>query len=858
MADDQKDGLFKLCSICIVCSPQIDADLAEKLSKVIREYDGEAVIYQASSSSPTTLTEFTHIISSTIDFQGHDSVCDALIPVVKPQWVHNSIGKKKLANPRQYNPDPRLFLNEVVVSCVDIPDGDKDAIIGGVLAMGGLYTARITSSTTHLVALTMDSDKCKAAKKRELNIKIVLPHWFDDCLKLGKRIDERPYMLPDPEILRPTHDVVPMRIPMNKDVIGASTPTPSTVPDVITSPSKGRQGLNVFNGKTVMISSDLNIAERLTRSIEQLIESAGGRVTHNVSDVDIFVCRYRAGDDYKSASRAGKDVGNIAWLYYLVTHNTWTSPLRKLLHYPIAQHGIPGFHKFRISLSNYAGEARIYLENLIAATGAECTKTLKQDNTHLITAHGNSEKCTAAREWNLHVVNHLWLEESYAKWQEQTVTEPRYTHFPQRTNLTEVVGQTPIDKFAVEENFYFSPEMKFTDQMAARTDAQQKDKNIVPVISVATPISNPKLKKKALAEVAESAGHSKTQANVKGRKSAKDKHLQTPVVAKSIRGGKENETPSTTGSRKSKDIAAARLHELVPDMALYEKEKKRVGGVLYGGRRRSDNEDIIRKRSVEPDESSEAEEGGEVKKLKMSKPPVTMHILISSYSRWAGDERLEDIERRRLRDLGILIVTDASKCTHLAAPRILRTQKFFNALVYAPIILHCDFVTHTIEKDEVQDPNDYILRDTASETRFNFTLEGARLRAKKNEGKLFQGRTFYCLESVGGGFDIYKSIVETNGGQCILYRGRPGTVISRRSATGNPDIDQADEYYLISGPDKSNGKLWAKFRTLVLNAKKNPIIISTEWLLEMAMVQEWRPYNSFVLDGENVHVDESS
>ena len=116
-------------------------------------------------------------MSATIDFPGHDAVCDALIPVVKPQWIQASIYKNKLANPRQYNPDPRLFLNDVVVSCVDIPEGDKDAIIGGVLAMGGLYCSKITSNTTHLVALTMESEKCKAIRARGLNIKIVLPHW---------------------------------------------------------------------------------------------------------------------------------------------------------------------------------------------------------------------------------------------------------------------------------------------------------------------------------------------------------------------------------------------------------------------------------------------------------------------------------------------------------------------------------------------------------------------------------------------------------------------------------------------------------------------------------------------------------
>jgi hypothetical protein len=68
-------------------------------------------------------------------------------------------------------------LNDVVVTCGDIPEGDKDAIIGGVLAKGGLYSPRITQMVTHLVDLTTDSDKARVALGKKLNVKIVLPHW---------------------------------------------------------------------------------------------------------------------------------------------------------------------------------------------------------------------------------------------------------------------------------------------------------------------------------------------------------------------------------------------------------------------------------------------------------------------------------------------------------------------------------------------------------------------------------------------------------------------------------------------------------------------------------------------------------
>lgn len=116
-------------------------------------------------------------MSNTIDFPAYEAASDALIPVVKSNWVHVSLTKRKLANPRQHSPDPRLFLNDVVVTCGDIPEGDKDAIIGGVLAKGGIYSPKVTQTVTHLVDLTAGSDKARIIASKKLNAKIVLPHW---------------------------------------------------------------------------------------------------------------------------------------------------------------------------------------------------------------------------------------------------------------------------------------------------------------------------------------------------------------------------------------------------------------------------------------------------------------------------------------------------------------------------------------------------------------------------------------------------------------------------------------------------------------------------------------------------------
>lgn len=478
---------------------------------------------------------------------------------------------------------------------------------------------------------------------------------FDDCLKLGKRIDERPYCLPDPEILRkrPEDRIAEAN---RLDLEGATSPRPARLPTPSSSPSANRRRLSVFKNKKVMLSNDLELGHRLLETIEDLVISGGGSVTGSVHRADIFICHYRESLNYRIAARAGKDVGNLAWLYHLMTHNAWTYPLRRLLHYPVARHGLPGFDRFRISLSNYNGEARVYLENLAKAAGGEFTKTMKEDNTHLITAHMVSEKCDAAKEWNINMVNHLWLEESYAKWQIQTVSNSRYTHFPTRTNLGEVVGQTPIDKQAVERIFFpqGSDVEASMEEDCVPKPMLMRDQNVAP--SRASNVHNPQPLSSAAGPAvpfrSSQSGGPTPKASRENRRHT-DSALRTPAPSRFVGKGKENETPSTTGSRSAKDKAVAKIHDLAPDIALFEKERKRVGGVTHGRDRKSSEEkplDASRKRSASREEDTdtgadeEARGAKRAKKVKSLAPPI-MRLALSGYKRWVGAAKKEGEEK---------------------------------------------------------------------------------------------------------------------------------------------------------------------------------------------------------------------
>ncbi|KAJ5730011.1 uncharacterized protein N7483_004519 [Penicillium malachiteum] len=840
MAQPEDPKLFEQCRT------------AQQLAAVIEEYGGEPLIHHSTPTKEET-TGSTHIVSGTINFETYDLACKALIPVVKPSWVHTSLQKRKIANPRQHSPDPRLFLNDVVVTCGDIPEGDKDAIIGGVLAKGGLYSSRMSAMVTHLVDLTIESDKARLARAKNPRAKIILPHWFDDCLKLGQRIDERPYILPDPEILRAGPDD-PIRGNVNKSLAGASTPEPAALP---TPNDDERMTPSVFDGKTIMLSPDLGVGSRLLDSIETVIKQGGADVTGNVNEADWVICRFREGVVYRTASRLNKEVGNLAWLYSLMTFNEYTRPLSRLLHYPVSRSPVPGFEGLKISLSNYVGEARIYLENLIAAAGADCTKTLKQENTHLVTAHGTSEKCTAAREWGLQVVNHLWLEDSYAAWKLQPVSDPRYNHFPSRTNLGDIAGQKMLDRDVLEKNFFSSEDTKPSSPQPAKAE---KSKNAT---TMQPPTEKSRKADKKAAATTDGTIES-PQANGKGRKVA-EKKIQTPIRSRLVPDDKENETPSSTSSRKSKEAAIAHLHELAPDIALYEKERKRVGGVIHGGRRKSD-EDRVRenpkkRRSVDAEGESDTEQANEAKRPKKSRPTISMHLLITGYQPWVGKgkEKKEDADKRHLRDLGIMVIQDARRCTHMAAPSILRTTKFVNALAYAPFIVSTDFITECLKQDELLNPADFPLVDKAAENKFGFSMVKAIGNAKDNKNKLLKGFRIYCIDDIRGGFDAFKSIVEANGGECLVFRGRLAlTNPSRREESDDEDSDMEDnepgrhDVFLLSSAESKHARLWPRFRQVAGDIKRTPRIVRVDWLLDMAMSQELKGVDEYELTEEMI------
>ena len=100
-----------------------------------------------------------------------------MIPVVTTEWITVSIARRKQAQIRPFSPDPRMIFSEVVVTCADLPETDKESIAGATMALGGQESKDATKMTTHICALSMDHPKVQVALAKGWKGKVVLPHW---------------------------------------------------------------------------------------------------------------------------------------------------------------------------------------------------------------------------------------------------------------------------------------------------------------------------------------------------------------------------------------------------------------------------------------------------------------------------------------------------------------------------------------------------------------------------------------------------------------------------------------------------------------------------------------------------------
>lgn len=121
---------------------------------------------------------------------------------------------------------------------------------------------------------------------------------FDDCLKLRRRVDEKPYLLPDPPLLK--------AFGAQNIGINPAEPVPSSHLAYTHFGSLQSQSsppvckVTIFKGsrKNVFLGRDLAVSPRLRATLEHVVQQAGGNLVESAATSQVYIGTWREKDDY--------------------------------------------------------------------------------------------------------------------------------------------------------------------------------------------------------------------------------------------------------------------------------------------------------------------------------------------------------------------------------------------------------------------------------------------------------------------------------------------------------------------------------------------------------------------------------
>ncbi|EIN14740.1 hypothetical protein PUNSTDRAFT_140961 [Punctularia strigosozonata HHB-11173 SS5] len=494
----------------------------------------------ANGATSVPLQSATHIITDTNLFEGFSEVEDKDgVYSVTPYWVDRSMVLSKAAPPELYSPDPNLFFSGVIACAHDIPQDDSEILAGGIGALGGHWRNGYARDVTHVFSTgplydetdeDLDEDAARdvyraAMQFKEVTgVKIVTPHWFDDCMKLGIRVSEKEYEWPNPAVLRPRSLVHPPHISRAGTTVGDAAEVNTTAPTAgredrptfagtsrqrayFLSVKEGEKGIavpqerhitNVWQNRRILLSLTLGLHGERREGIEAEITRSGGRiVTYGlaggdgcraeeidlVDECDVYITRIRSGRAYVKAMENHKTVGNLNWVFAVSSSGTFTAPTQTLLHFPVPRVKIEGFERQIVTITNYTGPAREYLKKLVELMGGTFTPSMSTKNTAVIAAFLSGAKVEKAKAWGLTVINHQWLEDCFIQWKLLSQANLKYTCFPEGVDFAEHLGLRGVGR-AVLDDRMIGAEDDTDEELAAmlqeREDLERAESGIAP------------------------------------------------------------------------------------------------------------------------------------------------------------------------------------------------------------------------------------------------------------------------------------------------------------------------------------------------------------------------------------------
>lgn len=870
--------LFTGTLFLLVSSDDFSDDDVSSVKSLIEEEGGETIVKKEYENEKNLLNSgddgepnspIGHIICTKTNFIEYTLAKSSMIPVTTPLWVHACKEKRKYCNPKNYNPDPKYFMRDVFICVADnLSHEDKELIYGGVLAFGGQYLDDLTRYTTHLIATDMNNDKSIIAasanndpnetRNESIDIKIVSPEWIDDCLRFGRILDEGPYLL-----LNPTGE---SDQPRDLNILKSNE-----------EPNWSTSRPEFMKNKCFYISNDYPMSDRMRTTLTDMIIEKGGKVSETFDEkrVDIYIGKYRNGISFVRSAKSRRIItANMQWLYSVLACGVWILPKNyNLLHYPIPREPLPEFRNLKISITNYSGDARIYLTKLITILGGTYTKTLSGENNVLIASKSLGKKYEAAKfKWrekkslDIKIVNSLWLEECFAYWKLMDFNKSQYTYLGRDGKGVEgLLCRTKLDETVLDKWLLDSSE-----NPEEVTQESQEDPN--------------KATEDALSINEQQNNISQTEDCITNKETANEIHEQKTADGKEINSERTNDNLYTNNSspqesspssfvsngkeewsaragRSAKFKAVDKLHQDIHDLNYYQAMSKSSRKMKEYMRELENEAKKVEQNSGTSDDKRKAPTYPETPKNKKRKVEATRPYDIKGIvTGCEGILTLSKQDLSALKDIGIKIIPDVNRQSDLdtiIAPRILRTAKFLKALSKAKRIVHPNFLMDILHaKKNSTDyeskllnefpinkysldkiiSNENIMQDIYSNDKRNIASLLEILQSL-NKGKLFTTVKLNISPNLVGGPKLITDILEFHG---LKYS---KVVKSITSSNVNSLLTSDDTKIIFVVNKEKDIKLVNSFKKLVLNG----VAIEWDWCVKSMFAMELRKYENFLV-----------
>ncbi|KAI5953810.1 ESC4 [Candida margitis] len=861
----------------IIKSIDLDEQEAARLETLLYKHDATKVYFKDEFDNSKNYFDppsITHIVTKSIDFIEYPQAQKSMIPIVTPEWVHDSVERSAVLPIKSYNPNPDYFFRNCFVCCTDnLPQGDKELIYAAVQAFGGNYLDVLSKYTTHLIAMDMTNEKSIIAsslihdpncRDPVMDIKIVLPHWIDHCLIMGKKLDEQKYLLPNSDSfdMNASDQAGELLMEIKNDfsapILDDSVPKSSE--------DDSFKGIDYFRGKRFYVCSDFNLSQRLSNSIKGLIEKLGGVIVSSYSDdFDIYLGKYRHGEAYQK-SRANKRiiVANLQWLYSIIVTKKWVLPLNSnILYYPIPPTHIDEFKSLRISISNYSGDSRAYLSKLVTLMGATFTKTLTRDNDYLVCAKPEGKKYDAAMsKWigmdgkpEVKVVNHMWLEDCFIQWLKLDHTDAKYTNFGNSDlGMEPLVGGAHLDDDHLDELGDRNANVTGNVDDSMSEDESTQSRKIAPP----APLTNTKREVTSsgdLAKFAEKPVQEKeveedvmsinSPPNGTPNKSDISAEINSPKTPNDF--GESSVYNARYGGRSAAKKAAAKLHDNMSDLNAYLQMSKSSKKMKSYMNELEQSANAKRKHLQENNDPKTDEDTGSLD-FKRQRTDECSIIAIMT-----GCEQTIELAKNdytKLQSVGIKVIANLSKHTPntLIAPKILRTEKFLRSLSKVDRIIHPSYIVDVLANAENNENvlnlyriDDYALDKVNPSANADLGVKSlhALLSKKGTRGSLLQGVSLNLSKNLNGGIEVISRILQDHG---LHKYEEVRTTLTKKTPICSCSFNGKEVSILIANKNK-DAKLIASFKKSYING----VVLSWDWCVSSIFAMELQKFDDFKL-----------